>query len=312
MVAALSRTDRDKDHYFELARLYNYAGRRREALAVLDAMTIALSGETTDKPGNRWHLRSSQSAADYISHLSPYLRQRPTAPPRPTPHHKRPKGVVVYLCCGDDEEFEELHHSLSSLNRHFARLYGSYPVVVFHEGLNETAKASLQTSAGEDMPLTFEHVVFSFPPSVDVERVPPTLHLAGHKWSVGYRHMSHFFCSTMYSLDILQPYEMYWRLDADSMLLDDIPFDVFAEMNRKGWSYGYATVTREAKEVVEGLWNVTQTYIRDQNISPQFLSQHVDNNGDWNLDMYYTNFELSRFDFWRSEEYKSFFEHIER
>ena len=43
---------------------------------------------------------------------------------------------------------------------------------------------------------------------------------AGHSWSVGYRHMSRFFCKGLFDLpQNFEKYDYYWRLDADSFLL---------------------------------------------------------------------------------------------
>jgi len=56
--------------------------------------------------------------------------------------------------------------------------------------------------AANETDIRFEDVssFFSFgsDAAINASTVPPTLHLAGHKWSVGYRHMSRFFCHGLY------------------------------------------------------------------------------------------------------------------
>jgi hypothetical protein len=44
---------------------------------------------------------------------------------------------------------------------------------------------------------------------------------------------------------------------------------------------------------------------------PKSLKNHLSPDGSWNRNMFYTNFEVSRVDFWRSEEYRGYFRHID-
>jgi hypothetical protein len=144
---------------------------------------------------------------------------------------------------------------------------------------------------------------------IDPSTVPETLHLAGHKWSVGYRHMSRFFCHGMYQLPFVQELEFYWRLDADSMLLDDMTVDPFEIMKKKGRVYGYNVIAFEDTAVAGGLFDaVKHHFVRG---SPSHvLGRHVNSN-EWNKSMFYTNFEISRVDFWRSADYERFFRDVD-
>ena len=63
--------------------------------------------------------------------------------------------------------------------------------------------------------------------------------------------------------------------------------------------------------MVEGLWEATREYISRSGVQPRSLEQHLLPSGAWNRNMYYTNFEVSRFDFWRSEAYRDFWSWIE-
>ena len=60
-----------------------------------------------------------------------------------------------------------------------------------------------------------------------------------------------------------------------------------------GKQYGYMVVTQEDAAVVKGLWNATKTYLETEGVEPTFLANHKSPSGEWNRDMYYTNFEVS-------------------
>jgi alpha 1,2-mannosyltransferase len=144
---------------------------------------------------------------------------------------------------------------------------------------------------------------------IDPRTVPEVLNLAGHKWSVGYRHMSRFFCHGMFQLQFVQELEFYWRLDADSMLLHHVEADPFDTMKKNGRVYGYNVIAFEDVAVAEGLFDaVKHHFVRGSTSS--ILGNHV-NSKEWNKSMFYTNFEISRVDFWRSSDYTRFFRDVD-
>jgi alpha 1,2-mannosyltransferase len=174
---------------------------------------------------------------------------------------------------------------------------------------------SLSASFSSPELLQFKKIKLDFPRNMSKEdrnKIPKRLNLAGHQWSIGYRHMSNFFCDDIFELDIFQQYEYYWRLDADSFILTDIQFDVFQKMASENKVYGYMVITQEDASVVDGLWEVTRNYISNSDLKPKSLNLHLTEGGVWNRNMFYTNFEISRFDFWRSKEYRDFWNEIQR
>jgi hypothetical protein len=98
--------------------------------------------------------------------------------------------------------------------------------------------------------------------------VPNKLLLAGHSWGVGYRHMSRFFCKGLFELpEIVDNFDYYWRLDADSFLLKPVLKDPFKTLRDSGREYGYMVVTQEDESVVRGLWNTTSEYVNLRRLS---------------------------------------------
>uniref|UniRef100_A0A7S4PF26 Protein O-GlcNAc transferase n=1 Tax=Guillardia theta TaxID=55529 RepID=A0A7S4PF26_GUITH len=275
MRKALSMRHTNKDFYWELARSYLYEDKMDLMLSTLDAMSRSL--------GKQWGELEAGLDADKFIHaqnaraLNFYKRKKGRGIGKKSSGRLQ-KGVILYLCCADEDELKDLHYSLKLLYNHFTKEF-SYPVIILHDRLTQENQTTLSAVFG-DGNLSFHRIELAFPPEMTEQekaKIPPYLMLAGHRWSYGYRHMSRFFCHDMFYLDVLQPFDYYWRLDADSFLLSPIPFDVFDRMARDKLEYGYMVVTQEDEEVVKGLWDVTRDFVHENNISlsTTMLSHHV-------------------------------------
>jgi tetratricopeptide (TPR) repeat protein len=124
MHRALALESSNKDIYYEAARLHNYMGNISAVRATLKAMSLALAtGGWSQGEGSRY------SAFDYISKT--FRASNPKRLPLPSVAAVAPlqRAAVVYLCCGDDEEFNELLRSLQLLQQFFIRRY-PYPVYI--------------------------------------------------------------------------------------------------------------------------------------------------------------------------------------
>lgn len=51
---------------------------------------------------------------------------------------------------------------------------------------------------------------------------------------------------------------------------------------------------------------------RSSGVAPRSLARHLTAEGEWNRNMFYTNFEISRLDFWKSDGYTAYFSHIDK
>jgi hypothetical protein len=60
------------------------------------------------------------------------------------------------------------------------------------------------------------------------------------------------------------------------------------------------------------LWDLTKEFIQKNNIQPKFLNKYLDKNGEWDLLLFYTNSEISKLDFWRSEGYMEYYKMIDQ
>jgi len=218
-------------------------------------------------------------------------------------------GVIVYLARSTEQDVTELIGSLSSLKKHFLDRF-PYPVIAYvEESFRPEWKHRVILKTG--ITPKFERVHFEIPEFLNPKDIPQYYPPGTTLHPIGYRHMCRFFSGTIYRHPSLEPYDYYWRLDTDSRLLSEIRYDLFEFMERENYRYGYCSIVMDGPVYTEQMWSVVKEYIEAQKITPSFLDDYIED-GEWNLSLYYTNFEIAALEFWRSKQFSDFFDHIDR
>ncbi len=219
----------------------------------------------------------------------------------------KPQAVIVYLSRSAEQDVRDLCRSLKLLKKNFLNKF-PYPVIVFVEKdfKEEWKRVILKESR---VPARFETVDFRVPDFLDPRTIPEWVYHP--KFNLGYRHMCRFFSGTIYQEPALKDYRWYWRLDTDAFLLERIRYDVFEYMQKNSLVYGYNIMSKDEETVSRGLWELTQRYLEERKIQPEFLYDFTEN-GVWDRSYYYTNFEISSLDFWRSEPVRDYFDYVDR
>lgn len=218
------------------------------------------------------------------------------------------KAAIVYLARSRSKDINDLKHSLSLLDVNFNDKF-NYPVIIFHEDINESLMKSIRKATHSN--LQFEKVIFEIPEFLNKEEIPEFIYVDGFEFSIGYRHMCRFFSGIIFQHAALNQYDYFWRLDTDSFLLDKIDYDVFQFMEKNNYIYGYIHIIKDEPDAVKSLWDITEKYIKDNKIEPTFLQRFI-SDGIWDRSYYYTNFEISKLDFWRSDEFMSYFNYLDK
>lgn len=245
-------------------------------------------------------------------------------------------GLMVIMSTSLREDLQRLQSLLRRLNGGFWTRF-HYPMAIVHEDFDAGRRAELQKLAS-NTDLIFVQIAFE----LDLERFPianaTTLYTVKHRipnpehptgWHIhehglkpfkrgnlGYQHMCRFFGGAGYLLPFFDGYEYVWRLDTDSQCQPNLG-DAFAELVGRGGVYGWNLEKRDGGDVVEGLWNTAQQYVRERGITPHFLngSPHHRSWGEDGLfsgtPMFYTNFEVVELAFLRSAEYQDFFNYLD-
>jgi len=129
-----------------------------------------------------------------------------------------------------------------------------------------------------------------------------------------YHHMCRFFSGFFYRHPLVQGYEFYWRVEPNVKFPCDIDFDPFAFMKRENKVYSFSITMIEYASTITSLWPTTQQfksehpeYIADGN----FESWITNENGDYNLCHFWSNFEIARVDFFTSPAYEAYFNYLD-
>lgn len=207
-----------------------------------------------------------------------------------------------------------LFRSISLLCMNFKKAQ-EYPIVVFHDDIDKPSIANLMVALHRQLGyfpnIKFELLTFEMPEGISSDPSMYTVPLT-EAW-MGYRHMCRFHSGGIYMDPRLSKYDYYWRLDSDSYLFSPINYDPFERMRTNGYEYAYMCDEEgDIPRVVEGLWEETEKFMKENNIpmTDYFKSRLVD--GKWNHNMFYTNFEIAKFSFFRSKEYMAYFQHLDK
>ena len=209
-------------------------------------------------------------------------------------------AVIIYL--SRKQDINDLKKSLKLLHKYFNKRF-NYPIIIFHDDFSEEDK---QILLREYSNIKFEYIKFKIPSWIDKTKLY-------HK-RLGYNHMCRFFSGELFKHSAIQNYDWYWRLDSDSYLRAHINYDIFKFMEKKKYIYGYLgePLIKEKPALVKELWVFTKKYIKDNNLQPSYLYEYLDKDGNWDRSLYYTNFEISNLDFWRSNAYTKYYNAIDQ
>ena len=221
------------------------------------------------------------------------------------------KAVIVYL--SRTQDIPVLLRSLSLLCKNLSVIH-KYPIVIFHDDINKINQANIRLRVHQNVGfipnIRFEEIRFQHPGSLDANMFDSAVPLT--QFGMGYRHMCRFFSGEFYSHPAMTSYQYYWRLDSDSYLLSKIDFDPFEYMEKN--QYQYAFMAEEDKDnpiAAIDFWKHTKQFLVSNNIKSDVLEKRLVD-GEWDYSLYYNNFQIGNFDFWRSDKYQNFYQHMDK
>lgn len=221
-------------------------------------------------------------------------------------------AVIVYMSRMRDIPL--LYRSLSLLCMNFKHVR-DYPIVIFHDDITKPAVANLTVALHKEFGfvpnMRFELLRFETPSWISTDESKYIIPLS-EAW-MGYRHMCRFHSGGIYRDERLLKYDYYMRLDSDSYIYSPVQYDIFERMKSMDKEYAYMSDEEgDIPSVVQDLWEETLSFMESNGIpiNPYLQSRLVD--GKWNCNMFYTNFEVAKFSFFRGKEYMSYFDHLDR
>jgi mannosyltransferase len=176
------------------------------------------------------------------------------------------------------------------------------------------------------------HEHWSIPDHVDRDRLNQSMAAMEEKkiiygGSLSYRHMCRFNSGFFFRHPLLEDYEWYWRVEPGVTYYCDQRYDPFTFMKNNNKIYGFVITIYEYVDTIPTLWRTAEQFFKQ---NPEYVAPNnaldfitdkktlrrgdlvLDTNSDYNLCHFWSNFEIANLDFFRSERYVKFFEHLDK
>ncbi|THU91142.1 glycosyltransferase family 15 protein [Dendrothele bispora CBS 962.96] len=233
---------------------------------------------------------------------------------------RRANATFVLLCRNND--LNGVINSMQSAEDRFNRRY-NYPWVLLNEEpFTEEFKhrVSLITRAPVHFGL-IPHDHWFQPDWIDENKaragrqkmMAQRIIYAGMSHVFFYRNMCRFNSGFFFHHELLQPYRYYWRPDV--RFFCDLDYDPFLYMEDHDKVYSFTISLPEWEPTIKTLWSAVTEFTEAH---PEYVQSHnamdfLSNDGGktYNLCHFWSNFEIADMDFWRSEAYQAFFNHLE-
>lgn len=228
-----------------------------------------------------------------------------------------PRGVIIFLHGGRWHDYF-VKQNLPRLEQYFLKCY-PYPLHIFHEDIRAEQKKAIRRivrSSG----VTFERVDFSKLPEYTTEEELSGWMKAGVQYKFqgrGYRMMCRFWAGYVWRFASLDPYDVYLRLDTDSVIERPMRQDLFRYFKTQQCQYAYNNLRRENPYVLDKLWPTFLEWAH--NPSSNFSSSALrvveglaTREGQYWGPMYYNNFEMGYMTLKRHPLYQSLFDFLDQ
>ncbi|KAL6941595.1 alpha 1,2-mannosyltransferase 2.4.1 [Hanseniaspora osmophila] len=235
----------------------------------------------------------------------------------------KPPGTPVKACFVSlvrNSDVWSLMPSIRSVEDRFNKNHGYTWVFLNNEPFDTTFKKAVSNIVSGEVKFGLipeEH--WSYPDWIDQDKAAQTRQDMSdiiYGDSESYRHMCRFESGFFWRNQLLDEFDWYWRVEPDTKLSCDIPEDPFQYMNDNKKIYGFTISIHEYESTIPSLWSVTKDFVSK---NPEYVNEDnmldfiSNDDGDtYNLCHFWSNFEVANLNFWRSEQYKSYFEFLDQ
>jgi mannosyltransferase len=213
---------------------------------------------------------------------------------------------IIYLLKNDKKEILMLVKSLQLLSINLLTT-NNYPIFILHDDSNIDFNKIILDSGVEFKTILINFNSYEYTKNIN-DNILDIINVTGvdRGFDIGYRNMCRFYSYGMYELDELKQTKYYLRLDCDSYFTDKIEYDIFEFMEKNNLIYGYNMITTDNPIVSKDLWELSKEYSTTNKV----LKIPIDDIKKYN--MFYTNFEIAKFDWFKSSDYKEYFSFIDK
>ncbi|KAI8365998.1 nucleotide-diphospho-sugar transferase [Radiomyces spectabilis] len=238
------------------------------------------------------------------------------------PPHQKAKAAIVILVRNSEQVAiaETLENFQDKFNNNF-----DYPYVFLNEQEFTTEFKDAMHQAAPNASMSFglvsvEH--WSYPSWVNQtyaqecrERMDAENVFYGGLES--YHHMCRYQSGFFFNHPLLENYDWYWRVEPGVRFYCDITYDPFLYMQKYNKQYGFVVTLLELRETIPTLWKTVKEYARSRRLDlsekkSSLFPYFEDDNGDYNLCHFWSNFEIASLNLWRSPSYRDFFNYLDQ
>jgi alpha 1,2-mannosyltransferase len=236
---------------------------------------------------------------------------------------KGPRANACILILSRNEDLRPLIDTLRQFEDRFNKRH-NYPYVFLNDRkFTPEFEYSIRNILGHEQ-VTFSQISesdWAMPNAVDKTRALESrrrLSHVIHGASLSYRKMCRWFSGRFMDHPALLTYEWFWRIEPGVSFMCDIPNDPFVQMSRNKKVIGFSILMSEIEETIPGLFDAVMEFKKVQRLYPHpklwnyFTYQGRNSTTFYNGCHIWNNFEIARFDFFRSAQYRKYFEHIDR
>ncbi|KAJ2778598.1 alpha-1,2-mannosyltransferase ktr1, partial [Coemansia javaensis] len=239
-------------------------------------------------------------------------RLKPGAAAQPRPVR------AAFVVLARNSELHALRASIRQLEDQFNARH-HYPYVFLNnEPFSDEFKQAMEWATTGDCHfglVPYDH--WSVPPWVDrIRAMRARVAMAAtvpYGGSESYRKM--FESGFFYRHPLLDDFDYYWRVEPGVEFTCRIPYDPFQYMADNSKLYGFAISLREFPATVRSLWSVTNAF---RAAYPEHVSANntlrwlMTPAGDYNMCHFWSNFEIAALAFFRSPQYRAYFDFLDR
>ena len=141
---------------------------------------------------------------------------------------------------------------------------------------------------------------------------------------ISYHQMCRWNSGMFYKHPALANTRYYWRVEPNVRFFCDVDYDVFRYMQDHNKTYGFTINLYDSPQSISTLWPETIKFLAAH---PEYL--HENNAMKWLVDNerrpehnekahgystchFWSNFEIADMEFWRSQAYEEYFNHLDR
>ncbi|KAI9864704.1 MAG: hypothetical protein M1824_004611 [Vezdaea acicularis] len=241
-----------------------------------------------------------------------------------------PRINATLLSLVRNEELFGMIQSMQDLERTFNRKF-NYPWMFFNDV--EFSEEFKRRTAAETKAKISYHVIpkehWEKPSWIDEELFQESAKIlkendVQYSNMLSYHSMCRWNSGFFYKHPALADVRYYWRVEPKVRFFCDIDYDVFRYMQDHNKTYGFTINLYDSPQSIPTLWPETEKfmaqhpeYIKDQNAldwlkdSKRRPEHNIKANG-YSTCHFWSNFEIADMNFWRSQAYEDYFNHLDR